>query len=224
MIPIVLDQYKPLRDVVFESLRDAILKSVLKPGERLMEIQLAEELGVSRTPIREAIRKLEQEGFVVIIPRKGAYVSEISLKDLNDVYEIRAALEGLAASLAAERATRDEIDQMEMCLVRETGLLDCDNYLATVESDIELHNLIYKAARNERLYSTLNNLLEQIYRARVASTALPGRKKKSLDFHRRIVESISEHDEEQAQRIAREHIESGQQAMLEHLSVNKHGR
>ena len=92
-----LDNYKPLRDVVFENLRAAILDGNLKAGQRLMEVQLAEQLGVSRTPIREAIRKLELEGLVVMLPRKGAYVANMSFKDLIDVLEVRASLEGLAA-------------------------------------------------------------------------------------------------------------------------------
>ena len=94
LLPIVLDGYKPLRDVVFETLRDAIITQVLKPGERLMEIQLADEMGVSRTPVREAIRKLEKEGLVTIEPRKGAYASNISIKDMVDVLEVRQATRG----------------------------------------------------------------------------------------------------------------------------------
>lgn len=94
-----LDNYKPLRDVVFENLREAILEGKLKPGQRLMEVQLAEQLGVSRTPVREAIRKLELEGLVVMLPRKGAYVANMSLKDIMDVLEVRASLEGLAKDI-----------------------------------------------------------------------------------------------------------------------------
>src|SRR5690606_40070113 len=97
LMPIKLDNYKPLRELVFEAIREAIINGTHKPGERLMEIQLAEELGVSRTPVREAIRKLELEGFVVMVPRQGAYVADITLKDVADVFEIRAALEALAA-------------------------------------------------------------------------------------------------------------------------------
>ena len=104
-----LDNYKPLRDVVFENLRAAILDGNLKAGQRLMEVQLAEQLGVSRTPIREAIRKLELEGLVVMLPRKGAYVANMSFKDLIDVLEIRASLEGLAAYLAAERRSEKSL-------------------------------------------------------------------------------------------------------------------
>ena len=109
-MPIELDSYKPLRDIVFEALREAIIAGQLRPGERLMEVQIADELGVSRTPVREAIRKLELEGFVIMVPRKGAYVSDISIKDITDVFEIRRALEGLAVELAARRMTEDEWD------------------------------------------------------------------------------------------------------------------
>ena len=108
-----LDNYKPLRDVVFENLRTAILDGNLKAGQRLMEVQLAEQLGVSRTPIREAIRKLELEGLVVMLPRKGAYVANMSFKDLIDVLEVRASLEGLAGSLAAERRRDEDIEELE---------------------------------------------------------------------------------------------------------------
>ena len=95
-----MDEYLPLREVVFNTLRQAILKGELKPGERLMEIALAEKLGVSRTPIREAMRKLELEGLVVMIPRRGAQVANITEKDLNDVLEVRITLENMAFSMA----------------------------------------------------------------------------------------------------------------------------
>ena len=102
-----MNEYLPLRDVVFNTLRQAILRGELKPGERLMEIQLANKLGVSRTPIREAIRKLELEGLVLMIPRKGAEVAEITEKSLKDVLEIRRALEDLAVRLACEKITKE---------------------------------------------------------------------------------------------------------------------
>ena len=108
-----MNEYLPLRDVVFNTLRSAILKGELEPGERLMEIALANKLGVSRTPIREAIRKLELEGLVIMIPRKGAEVARITEKDLRDVLEVRASLEKLAAELACERITAEEIDQFK---------------------------------------------------------------------------------------------------------------
>ena len=97
-----MNEYLPLRDVVFQTLRNAILKGELKPGERLMEIQLAQKLGVSRTPVREALRKLELEGLVIMIPRRGAIVADITIQDLNDVLEVREALEELAVKKACD--------------------------------------------------------------------------------------------------------------------------
>jgi DNA-binding GntR family transcriptional regulator len=210
-----LDNFKPLRDVVFETIREAIIKGVLKSGERLMENQLAEEMGVSRTPVREAIRKLELEGFVVVIPRKGAYVSEMSYKDVHEIYEIRAALESLACGLAAERATADEIEEMERYLVEENDYLYNEDILLTVKTDVGLHELIYKATRNEKIMGIMSNLKEHLYRLRSTSITLPGRKKRSLLEHQGIVEAISEREVELAQRLGQEHIEHAEQAMLE---------
>ena len=108
-----VNEYLPLRDVVFNTLREAILRGDLEPGERLMEIALANRLGVSRTPIREAIRKLELEGLVVMIPRRGAQVASITKKDLQDVLEVRSSLEVLATELACERITPEQLDSLK---------------------------------------------------------------------------------------------------------------
>ena len=107
-----MDEFLPLRDVVFNTLRQGILTGELKPGERLMEIHLANKLGVSRTPIREAIRKLELEGLVIMIPRKGAEVADITEKSLRDVLEVRKALEELAVQLACEKITQEELEEL----------------------------------------------------------------------------------------------------------------
>lgn len=212
-----LDNFKPLREVVFETLREAIIKGVIKPGERLMENQLAEEMGVSRTPVREAIRKLELAGFVVVMPRKGAYVSELSYKDVHEVYEIRAALESLACGLAAERVTPGEIEEMERYLIEERDFLDNDDVMLTINTDIGLHELIYKAARNEKIMHLISKLKEQVYRLRSTSIMLPGRKKASLKEHQGIVEAIAQGNVELAQRLGQEHVEHAEQAMLELL-------
>ena len=122
--PIRLDSYQPLREVVCETLRDAVRRGVLKPGERLMEIQLAEELGVSRTPVREAIRKLEMEGYVIMMPRRGTYIADLSIRDINEVFEIRTSLESLASGLAAERITEDELEKLQRLSCRAGGKHD----------------------------------------------------------------------------------------------------
>lgn len=212
LVPVKLDSYKPLREIVLEALREAIVSGVLEPGERLMEIQLAEEMGVSRTPVREAIRKLELEGFVVMIPRKGAYVAGVSHKDVKDVFEIRRALEVLAAGLAAEKATDEEIEQMERALHYDN---EPNSLEEIVQADTDFHALVYKASRNERLTQILSNLREQIQRFRATSLAVPGRLKTAIQEHRELVDNIARHDVEGAQNIATLHIENAANVMFE---------
>lgn len=214
LVPIKLDNYKPLREMVFESLREAINLGRLRPGERLMEIQLAEEMGVSRTPVREAIRKLELEGFVAMVPRKGAYVAGISVKDIVDVFEIRSSLEALAAGLAAERITDEEMELLERSLVKVSEFSTDENIKAIVDGDINFHDIIYKASRNQRLVQIINHLQEQIHRFRMTSLSQPGRTKIALDEHKSIVEAISDRNVELAQQLAREHIENAEQSLL----------
>lgn len=223
LMPVVLDGYKPLREIVFESMREAILSGTLEPGERLMEIQLAEEMGVSRTPVREAIRKLELENFVVMIPRKGAYVAGVSLKDVADVFEIRSALEGLAAGLAAERITDDELEQMEQALLFKISESEMD-LEQIVKSDTDFHALVYRASRNERLVQILENLREQIQRFRSTSLAVPGRNKLAIEEHRMIVEALRNHDSEEAQSLAIAHIVTAENVMFETLRKNDSGK
>lgn len=219
LVPVKLDSYKPLREIVFDSLREAIISGLLEPGERLMEIQLADEMGVSRTPVREAIRKLELEGFVVMIPRKGAYVAGVSDKDVTDVFELRSALEGLAASLAAERITDEEIEQMERMILYRSG--EEVDITKIVEADTDFHALVYKASRNERLISILANLREQLQRFRATSLAYPGRLKDAVEEHQGIAEAIISHNVEEAQSLAIAHIVTAENVMFEALRPAK---
>ncbi|PKM81444.1 MAG: GntR family transcriptional regulator [Firmicutes bacterium HGW-Firmicutes-14] len=221
LFPVTLDNYKPLREIVFETLREAIISATLRPGERLMEIQLAEEMGVSRTPVREAIRKLELEGFVVMIPRKGAYVAGISMKDIADVFEIRAALEALAAGLAAERITEEELEQLERILVKIGECVKDNDLEKLVEVDTEFHEALFKASRNERLAQIVSNLREQIQRFRQASLSTPGRMKFAFEEHKKIVEAVSERNVERAQALAIEHIENAENSMLDMLKEDE---
>jgi len=223
LLPIVLDGYKPLRDVVFETLRDAIITQVLKPGERLMEIQLADEMGVSRTPVREAIRKLELEGLVVMVPRKGAYVAGVSMKDIHEVYEVRAALEMLAVTLAAERITDEELDALERQVLRESEEEASQNEHALdniIYIDSSFHDIIYQAAHNQRLVQFVNILQEQLQRFRAASLSRPGRSKTALDEHKQIVEALAERNGELAAKLAKEHIENAENAMISGMEEN----
>ena len=221
LIPIKLDGYKPLRDIVFETLREAIINQTLKPGERLMEIQLAEEMGVSRTPVREAIRKLELEGLVVMVPRKGAYVAGISMKDIHEVYELRSALEALAASLAAVRITDEELEEMERQMVREAKETEENNLQGIVSIDTTFHDLLYQAAHNQRLVQFINILQEQLQRFRSATLSRPGRSKYALEEHKKIVEALANKDAKLAAKLATEHIENAENAMI--FAMDKDG-
>ena len=158
-------------------MREAILKGRLKPGERLMEVQMAEEMGVSRTPVREAIRKLELEGLVVMVPRKGAYVAGLTLKDVANVFEIRGSLEGLAAALAAERITDEEIKSLDMVLKDISSAGEKGDIEAIIKKDVEFHQVLFSASRNDRLAQIINNLKEQIDRFRTQSFNNPARLK-----------------------------------------------
>ena len=219
LAPIKLDSYQPLREVVCESLREAIRNGVLKPGERIMEIQLAEELGVSRTPVREAIRKLELEGYVVMMPRRGTYVASMSIRDINEIFEIRTALESLSNGLAADHITDDELEHLQRLLVIIGGYIKEGNIEKIVETDVEFHDLMYHAARNERLVGIISNLRDQLTRFRTLSMSYPGRLEETLEEHRMIVEAIASGDRKAASRAAERHMENSEKTLLKAMDA-----
>lgn len=217
-----IEGFKPLREIVFENLREAILEGKLEPGQRMMEIQLAEQLGVSRTPVREAIRKLELEGLVVMIPRKGAYVADVSIKDIMEVLEIRVAIEGLAASLAAERITDEELDGLEMSFYQFKQCYQRDDVEGMIQKDVEFHERIFAAARNNKLTQIFQGLSEQIYRFRVAYIAEYNRADALLEEHQCILEALNHRDPVAAYEAATKHIENiGNQIMEATLHIKE---
>jgi len=219
--PIKLDSYKPLRELVCENIRQAIIDGTLSPGERLMEIQLADEMGVSRTPVREAIRKLELEGFVVMIPRRGTYVADISIKDITEIYEIRISLDVLAAGLAAERITDEELEKLNSYLIEIAKYVPTMDLDKIVELDTAFHDVLYNASRNERLCSIIGNLREQLTGIRGRSMSYPGRLVETMDEHRALLDSIAARDVERAQRAARVHLENAEQTLMRSLDRRK---
>ena len=202
-----MDEYLPLRDVVFNTLRRAILRGELKPGERLMEIQLANKLGVSRTPIREAIRKLELEGLVLMIPRKGAEVAEITRKNMMDVLEVRKALEELAAELACERIGKEQIAEMRVAAKEFERTLKTGDVTQIAEADEKFHDILYIATNNQRLILLLNNLREQMYRLRVEHLKLKECDPQLLTEHDMIIDCVEKRNKEAAKDIVRRHID-----------------
>lgn len=217
-LEIEMDEYLPLRDVVFNTLRRAILKGELKPGERLMEIALADKLGVSRTPIREAIRKLELEGLVVMAPRKGAKVASITERDLNDVLEVRKGMEVLAISLACKRITGEELEKLESIERSFQSLIESGNLTELAEMDVKFHDTIYQATNNQRLVQLLNNLREQMYRYRMEYLKDIAVRRTLAEEHKAICEALRGRDESKAQNYVSVHIDNQQKAIMRSLN------
>ena len=205
---VTMNEYLPLRDVVFNTLRQAILRGELKPGERLMEIQLANKLGVSRTPIREALRKLELEGLVNMVPRKGAEVADITEKSLRDVLEVRKALEELSVQLACEKITEEEIEELKRVAERFKDTPDDQDVTKIAEADVAFHDVIYTATDNQKLILLLNNLREQMYRYRVEYLKKEEAYPQLIAEHEELIDNISKRNKEEATRIMCEHIDN----------------
>ncbi|MBS3994936.1 MAG: GntR family transcriptional regulator [Alkaliphilus sp.] len=209
-----LQNYQPLRDVVFEHLRNSILNGELKPLERLMEVQLAEQLGVSRTPVREAIRKLELEGLVIMVARKGAYVADVSVKDILDVLEVRCVLEGLAASLAAERMTEEELEKLELISYNFKRHVENNDTEGMIEKDMQFHDQIIQATRNPKLIQIAQSLKEQVQRFRITYFSEYSNTKELLMEHQAILEAIANRDAAMAQKVAQQHIDMLEQTIV----------
>lgn len=214
-----MNEFLPLRDVVFNTLRQAILTGELKPGERLMEIHLANRLGVSRTPIREAIHKLELEGLVTMIPRRGAEVAQITEKSMSDVLEVRRALDALCAELACDRITEAGLESLRQ---------SCDTFEAAVktgdakkiaQADVALHDIIVQATGNQRLIQLVNNLSEQMYRYRFEYIKDSSQHENLVEEHRIIYRSIVEKDKETAAEAARTHIDNQKRAIIRRIRL-----
>jgi len=209
-----LEGYQPLREMVLNVLREAIMFGKLSPGERLMEVQLAEELGVSRTPVREAIRHLELEGFVVMMPRKGAYVASLSVRDIVNVFEVRSALEVLAAGLAAERATEEELKELRILSEGCNRMWDSETSESWIKMDTSFHDLIYKCTHNDRLIQIASGIAEQNNRYRRMSFGQSTVRHASGGEHCVIYTAIAERDVEKARHLAQEHIENSQKTLF----------
>ena len=197
---------KSLRGQVFDKIRSDILNGKYKRGEELVESSIGKELGISRTPVREAIRQLELEGLVQLVPNKGAFVTGISEKDVRDIYLIRARLEGLAARMAAKNITPELLDAMEETVVLSEYHAKKEHYEQVCEMDSKFHKLLYKASGSRILEHTLTDFHQYVQRVRMESIMKKRRMEKSNDEHDAILTAIREHDEEKAELVATRHI------------------
>ncbi len=200
--------YLPLRDEVFFTLRDRILKGELSPGDRLMEIPLAEKLGVSRTPVREAIRLLEREGLAITIPRRGAQVARMTEKDLSDVLEVREALDELAAEKACKNMNDEIIEKLSAAIDEFKRAARSDDIKVIVEADEAFHHIIYEAADNPRLLSIVDNLKEQMYRFRFEYIRGEESYDTLISEHLSIIEGLKKKDVDFVKKMMHTHLQN----------------
>ncbi len=200
--------YLPLRDEVFFTLRDRILKGELSPGDRLMEIPLAEKLGVSRTPVREAIRLLEREGLAITIPRRGAQVARMTEKDLSDVLEVREALDELAAEKACKNMNDEIIEKLSAAMDEFKRAARSDDIKVIVEADEAFHHIIYEAADNPRLLSIVDNLKEQMYRFRFEYIRGEESYDTLISEHLSIIEGLKKKDVDFVKKMMHTHLQN----------------
>ena len=200
-----LGDHPSLRERIATQLRGAIVSGDLPAKTRLMEPELARRLGVSRTPLREAIRQLEAEGFLSTIPRMGTFVAEVTARDLEDVYAIRAVLEGLAARQAAEQTDETSAAALRS-LLAELALKTAD-YREYHEAAGRFHDAILAASGNQPLQAMYHTLTHQVARLRTLSLAVAQRPEVSLREHRRIASAILRGRGPEAERLMRSHVE-----------------
>lgn len=201
----IADRYS-LRGRVYNTIRDKILSGDYHEHEELKENALAIELGVSRTPVREALRQLELEGLVNIIPNKGASVTGITKKDIHDIYIIRSYLEGLCAKWACENITNAQIEALEENLYLADFHTRRSHFDQIVELDNKFHDLIYKASGSKILNHVLSDFHQYVERVRKITLSRPYRANQSSKEHGAIVEAIKKRDGELAESLAHEHM------------------
>lgn len=207
MINFDIQNHRPLREIVYEELKMQILTGAIKPGTRMMEVELAEDLGVSRTPVREAIRKLEKEGLVTIEPRKGAYASEISMKDMVDILEVRKTMEGLAAGIAAAKITEEQKVELKATMDNFNKAVEENSYDEMISNDTGFHHIIVESCDNDVLKHMIEQLQELVLRFRYLYFSDFKRAEQMPAEHMEIYEAIDKGDVEGAKEAAAVHIQ-----------------
>ena len=217
----VIERHQTLRERILETIRESILRGSLKPGEKVAEPELAERFGISRTPIREAFRQLESEGYLTVIPRKGAVVASLSERDVEEFYAIKSILEGYAARIAALRLTDKEIMRLEKINERLDQLAEEGDIKTFFKVHNEFHDLFIRAADNEKLREMIGQLMLKFNRLRLASLSLPGRMRISVNEHRKIIEAFRKQDGEAADHLVSKTAAYGGQVLLQSLAESE---
>ena len=221
MHKIILEQENDkssLRSKVFKALENDILEGIYKPGENLTEIKLSEQLGVSRTPIREAIRQLELEGLVKFVPNKGAVVLGITWEDIQDIYVIRTLIEGLAVRWATEKMTEKEMEALKESVELSEFYTYKNNMENLRKFDSTFHALIYEACKSRPLNHMLTTFHHYVQKARAVSFAIPGRANEALEEHKAILQAMTSRDSASAEKLMIQHVQNAKDNLLSQLA------
>jgi DNA-binding GntR family transcriptional regulator len=213
-----IERHQTLREKILETIRDAILKGNMKPGERVSEPDLAERFGISRTPIREAFRQLESEGYLHVVPRKGAVVASLSERDIEEFYAIKIILEGFAARMAAEKLTARDLERLESINERLQKIASEGDVKNFFRVHNEFHEVFIKAAGNEKLHDMINQLVMKFKRLRLASLSQPGRMEISVEDHRNMIQAFKDHDGDRADSLVRHAATIGADVLIQSMS------
>ncbi len=219
----LVDSHQTLREKILETIREAILKGSLKPGEKVAEPELAERFGISRTPIREAFRQLESEGYLTVIPRKGAVVASLSERDVEEFYAIKSVLEGYAARMAAASLTEKDVEKLEAINERLESLAREGDVKSFFRVHNDFHECFIRAAGNEKLLELISQLMLKFNRLRMASLSLPGRMEISVQEHRKIIEAFKNRDGARAESLVTKTAAYGGQVLIQSMA-QKEGR
>ncbi len=210
-----------LSEAVYEIIKQRLLNQQVEPGTKLREEDLADQLGVSRTPVREAINKLERETLVEVIPRYGTFVANISSKDVEEIYQIREALECLAMRLALPRFKKSKLLELTRIHKECETPMEKDDFDPFIKVDTAFHHLLVRLSKNERLRRLMSNLDNQIRLCRLESFSVPGRAKKSLEEHQRIIEAMLKENAEEAEDLLRQHSRNAKNNILRFMKLKK---
>lgn len=210
-----IEKHLTLREKILEHIRDAIISGIMKAGSRVSEPELADRYGISRTPIREAFRQLESEGYLTVIPRRGAIVREFTQKDVEDFYAIKSILEGYAARQACLRLTNKELERFEINNRKLAELAKSGDFKAFFKLHNEFHEMFIKAADNEKLRELITSVVTRFQRLRFMSLSLPGRMNIAVQEHEKIIDAFRRKDAEAAEMLVRKNAEYGGRVLID---------
>ncbi|MFO7765333.1 MAG: GntR family transcriptional regulator [Pelovirga sp.] len=216
-----IERHQTLREKILETIRESILKGTLKPGEKVAEPELAERFGISRTPIREAFRQLESEGYLTVIPRKGAVVAALSERDVQEFYAIKSILEGYAASLAANNLKEKDLDRLEAVNKKLSALASEGDVRSFYRVHNEFHEIFLKAADNNKLYELIHQLGMKFNRLRMASLSVKGRMEISVEEHEKLLDAFRRKDGAAAEDLVKKTAQIGSKVLLESLAGSR---